>query len=258
MSIRLTDVHMSATVRGVKVPVLKGISLEVPDGARIGVLGAPKSGKTTLMRIVCGTLAADQGVVERTSSTSWPIPMAAILSSNSPAARNIRFLARLYGVTDGEFPRKVGEMAGISEFLNVPPQKCPRFVKPRLAFGLGIAFEFDIYLFDGSLTPVDKEFKARAAEVVADRVRGHGYLLTAASPKEAEERCDSVYVLQAGRVRYFEAAKEGVEYFKQVLADLKQKDEADKETKQDEEADEEVDGVGEIDVVAAAIADEVE
>ena len=258
MSVRLTDVYASTVVRGVKVPVLKGTSLEVPDGARIGVLGAPKSGKTTLLRVVCGTLAIDQGVVERTTSTSWPIPLATFLSATSPVARNIRFLTRLYGVTDEDFPRRVVEMAGIAEFLNEPLGKCPRFVKTRLAFGLGIGLEFDTYLFDGSLSPVDRGFKPRAAEVVAGRMGGRGYVLASANPKEAEESCDSVYVLEAGQVRYFEAAKDGVEYFKQLLAALKEKDAADKEAKQSEETGDEFEGPGDIDVIASAIADEVE
>lgn len=258
MSIRLTDVHASTTVRGVKVPVLKGTSLEVPDGARIAVLGAPKSGKTTLMRVVCGTLAVDQGVVKRTSTTSWPIPLATFFSATSPVVRNIRFLMRLYGVTDEDFPHRVVEMGGIAEFLNEPLGKCPRFVKSRLAFGLGLGFEFDTYLFDGSLSPVDKGFKTRAAEVVAGRMAGRGYLLASANPKEVEENFDSVYVLEAGQARYFEAAKDGVEYFNQLLAALKQKDAVDKEAKQAEEPGEEIEGPGDIDVLASAIADEVE
>jgi capsular polysaccharide transport system ATP-binding protein len=258
MSIRFTDVHASVSFQGAKIPVLKGVSLEIPDGARIGILGLPKSGKTTLLRIMCGTVTAELGRVERTSRTSWPIPMTAFLSNNAPVARNVRFLAKLYGIADEDFPRRIAEMLGIEEFLNIAVQKCPRIVKPRLAFGLGIGIDFDIYLFDGQLIASDKDFKERAMEIAAERLNGRGYVVATANPKEAEQHCDSVYVLEAGRARYFDAMTDGVEYFKQLLAAQKQKAEAASESKVAEGSDEEIEGPGDIDVLAAAVADEVE
>jgi capsular polysaccharide transport system ATP-binding protein len=257
MSIALADVHVSVPFQGAKIPILKGVSLKIPVGARIGILGLPKSGKTTLLRTICGTVTADLGRVERTSRTSWPIPLTTFLADPATVARNVRFLATLYGISDENFPNRIAEMVGISEFLNVPLQKCPKFVKPRLAFGLGVGISFDTYLFDGSITPGDKEFKVRAAEIIAERLNGCAYVVATANPKEPEQFCDSVYVLDAGQARYFGAVAEGVEYFKELLAAQKQKTEAAKEASVAQESDEEIEGPGDIDVLAAAISDEV-
>jgi capsular polysaccharide transport system ATP-binding protein len=259
MSIRLTDIHVAASFEGAKVPVLKRLSLEVPDGGRVGVLGLPKSGKTTLLRAICGTLDLDQGKVERTSRTSWPIPQMAFFNNSSSVACNIRFLARLYGIADKTFPRRIAELSGVEEFLNAELQSCPRFVKSRLAFGLGIGLDFDTYLFDGSLTPCDKDFKARATEIVGERLKGCGYVVASANPKEVEKVCDSVYVLEAGEARYFDAMAEGTEYFKQLLtAAPKQEEAADKESKEDAAIEEETDGPGDMDIIVAAVMDELE
>jgi len=43
--------------------VLHGITLEVPEGAAVGVLGANGAGKTTLMRIISGQLRPSGGTV---------------------------------------------------------------------------------------------------------------------------------------------------------------------------------------------------
>ena len=148
MSIRLADVYVSAPSKGTKVQVLKGLSLEIPDGARTVILGLPKSGKTTLMRTICGTITADLGRVENTSHTSWPIPLTTFMAGPATVARNIRFIATLYGVSDGNFSPKNYRYDGnwrVSGTYSL--QKCPKIVKPRLAFGLGVGLDFDVYLF---------------------------------------------------------------------------------------------------------------
>ena len=48
--VRLTDIRKSFG----KVEVLHGLSLEIPAGAFISLLGASGCGKTTLLRIVAG------------------------------------------------------------------------------------------------------------------------------------------------------------------------------------------------------------
>ena len=44
-------------------PGLRHVSLEVPRGSRVGILGANGSGKTTLLRLLGGTTAPDAGTV---------------------------------------------------------------------------------------------------------------------------------------------------------------------------------------------------
>ena len=46
-------------------PVLQGVDLMVPDGARIGIIGPNGAGKSTLLRIVGGTEDVNEGEVVR-------------------------------------------------------------------------------------------------------------------------------------------------------------------------------------------------
>jgi len=50
-------------VRGLEFPVLKGLDLEVPDGAVVTVLGESGSGKTTLLRMIAGFDRPDAGTI---------------------------------------------------------------------------------------------------------------------------------------------------------------------------------------------------
>lgn len=259
MSIRLRDIEMPASHSEATRPLFEGLEMDIADGARVGLLGLPKSGKTTLLRLMCGTAVARQGRVERSSRISWPIPLSTFFSPVATVAQTIRFVARLYGIDATEFCRRVAGPAGLDQYLAVPLRNCPAFVKPRLALALGVGIDVDIYLFDGSLSGTDKEFKTAAAELVAERVAGRGYVLATANPVEAEKKCNSVYVLDSGRARYFADPDEGIECLKDMLAAQKGKP-ASRSKKEQSEEEGAADGefLGDIDMVGAAVADAVE
>jgi len=258
MSIRLHNICKPASYAGAPGPLFDGLDLEVEEGTRVGILGAAKSGKSTLLRLICGTEIPDGGRVEVTSRVSWPLPMNTFLAATSTVIVNIRFMARLYGIRDEAFPRRIADMVEISDFLNVPLHKCPKFVKPRLALAIGIGMEFDIYLFDGVFAAADKEFKKKATEIVAERMATRGYVLATSLPAEVERNCDSAYVLEAGRARYFAQAKEGVEYFKELLAAQKQKQDAGGEDPIRPGEDEGEDEAGDIEILGTAIGSAIE
>ena len=58
--IRLSDVHKRYGRR----VVLDGVSLDVRRGARVGLIGPAASGKSVLLKLVCGLEHADRGTVE--------------------------------------------------------------------------------------------------------------------------------------------------------------------------------------------------
>ncbi|KJV09947.1 hypothetical protein VZ95_08225 [Elstera litoralis] len=70
--LRLTDVSFSYNPRG--APALERLSLSVPVGGRIGLVGASGSGKSTLGRLIVGLVAPSEGQVEIFGHplTDWP------------------------------------------------------------------------------------------------------------------------------------------------------------------------------------------
>ena len=59
-TIRITDVHK----RYGHHDVLAGVSLEVERGAKLGLIGPAASGKSVLLKLVCGLEAPDRGQIE--------------------------------------------------------------------------------------------------------------------------------------------------------------------------------------------------
>jgi capsular polysaccharide transport system ATP-binding protein len=204
-------------------PLFEGLSLQIADKSRMGILGTSKPANATLLRLICRTKQPDEGIVRSDVRVSWPIPLSAFLVGGHTLARNVRFIARLYGISDEDFPRRVVDSVELGEFLNKPLSACPRTAKGRLAFALGVGLDFDMYLFDGSFTPVDKPFKEKAAQITAARTAGRGFLIATNMPAEVEQNCESVYVLENGRATYYPRASEGIEHFTQLLAMEKKK-----------------------------------
>ena len=251
MSVVLENVRMAG--RPSQRPLFDGLSLHVADRSRTGILGTSKSGKSTLLRLICGTKLPDDGLVKRDVRSSWPIPLSSFTVAAQTVARNIRFIARLYGIDDEDFPRRIADMVELTEFLNVPLGKCPKFARARLGFALGVGIDFDMYLFDGSFAPTDKPFKEKAAEISAARVADRGFIVATSVPVEVEDRCDSVYVLEEGRATYFAQPEEGIEHFKELLAIEKKKQRDAHKGEAEDEGDVELDDLGMTGIAATGL-----
>lgn len=257
MSVALEDIRLAGTNPSAKAPLFDGLSLRIGDQSRVGILGGSKTGKSTLLRLICGTKRPDDGRIKRNGRVSWPIPLSSFFVGGLTLARNIRFITRVYGIDDETFPRRIVEMVELTDFLNTPFSKCPKLTRQRLAFALGVGLEFDLYLFDGSFAPVDKPFKEKAAQISATKTAGRAVVVATSVPAEVEQNCESVYVLENGRATYFAEARRGVEHFKQLLGLEDKKKARGGAARRDEDEDEDQDetGLSDVDIIGAAVAD---
>lgn len=95
--------------------VLRGVSLDVPAGACIALTGASGSGKSSLLRCVYGTYAADAGAV--IVPRRFPLPTGTTVGDENGAGADVV----------GADPRTlVGlrehSMGMVTQFLSVPPR----------------------------------------------------------------------------------------------------------------------------------------
>ncbi len=71
---------------GGAVQAVRGVSMEVPDGKVVAVLGSNGAGKTTLLRTISGTLRLHRGRVESGSVTFGSTDLAS--RDPAPVIRN--------------------------------------------------------------------------------------------------------------------------------------------------------------------------
>ena len=59
---------------------IKGVSIEVPEGGMVALLGANGAGKSTTLKSISGLLAAERGEVRRgRHCSSWPERVGALM-----------------------------------------------------------------------------------------------------------------------------------------------------------------------------------
>ena len=62
--VRIRDVHKYYTRGNERIDVLKGVSLDIPEGDFVALMGPSGSGKTTLLNMLGGIDAPTQGLIE--------------------------------------------------------------------------------------------------------------------------------------------------------------------------------------------------
>lgn len=104
--LRLTDVH---TFYG-RIHALKGVSIEVPEGAIVALLGANGAGKTTLLKTISGLTPAASGRIEYDGKTIEKMPPQKIVQhgiAQAPEGRQVfTELTVLENLKMGTYSRK--------------------------------------------------------------------------------------------------------------------------------------------------------
>ncbi|HEU0223552.1 MAG TPA: ATP-binding cassette domain-containing protein, partial [Paracoccaceae bacterium] len=93
--IRFENVTKSFPTRAGRKIIVDGLSLTIPRGRSLGVLGRNGAGKSTLLSMIAGTMDPDEGRILRAARISWPLGFAGSFHPGLTGAQNVRFAARI-------------------------------------------------------------------------------------------------------------------------------------------------------------------
>lgn len=204
---RVSKHYLTRTSRKV---VLDNLTLKLPAGAKVGVLGRNGAGKSTLLGMVGGTVRPDSGAIRRHASISWPLGFGGTFHSDLSGAQNVRFVARIYGVDTEGLIAYVQDFAELGDFLDMPVRSYSSGMKARLAFGMSMGIAFDWYLVDEITAVGDSRFKRKSLSVFKHRLKDAGLLMTSHSANTIRSYCTAGLVLEAGRAQYFPDVAEAI------------------------------------------------
>lgn len=197
--------------------VFRNLSLAIPEGRNIGLIGRNGAGKSTLMRLISGADIADSGTIVTNRSISWPVGLSGGFQTNMSGRENVKFVSRIYGAT-GEAMREkiryVQDFAEIGDWFDEPVKTYSSGMRSRLAFGLSMAFDFDYYLIDEVMSVGDAQFKQKCAQVFQEKLKTSKVVLVSHAMNDIEKHCDIVLLVRDGRVEIYEDVAAGIKAYK--------------------------------------------
>ena len=196
--------------------VFRNLSLSIPPGKNIGLIGRNGAGKSTLMRLLGGADIPDSGSIVTDKSISWPVGLSGGFQGSMTGRDNIKFVCRIYGAEGDamrEKVRYVQEFAEIGDWIDEPIKTYSSGMRSRVAFGLSMAFDFDYYLIDEVMSVGDAHFKRKCADVFREKLQVSKVVLVTHSMPEVEKTCDIVLLVREGGIQIYEDVAEGIKAY---------------------------------------------
>lgn len=209
---RITKSYMTSQGRHY---LFKDLSLEIPAGKSVGLLGRNGAGKSTLMRILGGIDYPDSGRVITDARISWPVGLAGGFQGTLTGRQNVRFVSRLYVPEDqvAEKIKFVEEFAEIGKYFDMPVKSYSSGMRARLTFGLSMAFDFDFYLIDEVSSVGDASFKKKSADLINQKRQNASIILVTHNLGRLASQCDVVIILKDGQAEYYEDVAQAIEVY---------------------------------------------
>lgn len=196
--------------RGAGAPIIDNVSLHLPQGRSVALLGRNGAGKSTLLGLIAGSVLPDAGTIERQGRVSWPIGFAGSFHPDLTGAQNLRFVARIYGCDSQATLQFASAFAELGPYFHRPVRTYSAGMKARLAFAASMAVPFDWHLVDEVTAVGDASFKRKCDWYLMDRLRTGSAIVVSHAMPLLERMCDCAILLDRGKLAFFDEVREGI------------------------------------------------
>ena len=203
--------------------VLEDINLTIPTGVSVGLVGQNGAGKSTLLKLIGDMDVPDRGQIIRHSSVSWPIGLSGGFQPGLSGRQNVKFVARVHGGESLVAPtiEFVQSFSELGDSFDEPVRTYSAGMRSRLAFGLSLAFDFEVYLSDEATAVGDALFRQKASQAFKDRVGQASLIMVSHAEGILKELCTAGIWLHEGQAHWFDDIHEALKAYK-AFRDQKQ------------------------------------
>jgi capsular polysaccharide transport system ATP-binding protein len=196
---------------GQRKTIVEGLSMTLPRGRNLALLGRNGAGKSTFLQLISGATKPDEGVVRRDCRVSWPLGFSGSFHGALTGIQNIRFVARVYGADVDALIAYVAEFSELGPYLHEPVRTYSSGMKARLAFGVSMGVRFDVYLVDEVTAVGDQTFKTKCRDAFEYRLADADVIMVSHGVPTLRTFCDCGLVLENGRLNFYEDIDEAIE-----------------------------------------------
>jgi ABC-type polysaccharide/polyol phosphate transport system ATPase subunit len=188
----------------VVIKALNGLSFEICEGDRIGLLGHNGSGKTTLLRTLAGIYEPVSGSI-RICGHAFPLfDLQLGMDPDATGIENIWMRGKMLGLSTQQIKgslNDIAEFTQLGEYLDVPIRTYSTGMMLRLAFAISTAIDPEILILDEMIGAGDAAFLERADARLKVFLARTGILVVAShSMAILRQWCNKGMLLEHGKM----------------------------------------------------------
>ncbi len=181
------------------------VSVDVPEGESLGIIGENGSGKSTLLKCVAGILIQDKGTIAVQGRLASLLEVGAGFHPDFTGRENIYLNGAILGL-----PRRyittilddIVSFAELEQFIDNPVKTYSSGMYMRLGFAIAVNLDPDIMLIDEVLAVGDEAFQRRCMERInAIRAEGRTLVFVSHALESVRAICDRCLWLDHGAAR---------------------------------------------------------
>ena len=191
--------------------VLQDVSFQLESGKIHGLVGDNGSGKSVLLKCLCGILPWERGVIRIQGKEMHPgkgtppllglvIEHPGFIGSMS-GWRNLKYLAGIRGIAGDAQIKASLEQVGLLHEAKKPVKKYSLGMRQKLAIAQALMEAPDISLMAEPFNGLDKTSTAAIQKLFLElRAQGKTFLLVSHHPSDISSLCDDVYAMEDGGI----------------------------------------------------------
>lgn len=190
-----------------KEKVLEDVNLTIEKGKIFGVVGNNGSGKTVLMKCICGFLQADSGKITVNGKVigkdcDFPESLGMIIETpgflpNISGYKNLKILAGLKAAIGKKEILDSLERVGLDPHMKKHVAKYSLGMRQRLGIAQAIMEDPDVLILDEPFNGLDKNGVKHMRELLKElKNQGKSILLASHNAQDIEELCDDVHEME--------------------------------------------------------------
>ena len=203
--------------------VLSDVSLHVPEGEIVGLVGASGAGKTTLLRLICGLLRADSGRVRTLghdpvvwrryygTEISTFLTGVPLLCREDTVQQGFGLMKALYHISDSRFERDyqmLSECLDFGKYARETVKNLSLGQRMRAELGAAMLYRPRLLLLDEPSVGLDENGKTALWDLLKERCdMGMTVLMTSHDMAGVSRLCSRIALLDSGKLMFYGSEK---------------------------------------------------
>jgi ribosome-dependent ATPase len=199
---------------------LDSITLDIPSGCMVGLIGSDGVGKSSLLGLIAGARRIQSGRVEVLGGDMadaghrndicariayMPQGLGKNLYPDLSVRENIEFFGRLFGLSRAERKRRVADLlesTGLAPFPDRPARKLSGGMRQKLGLCCALIHDPDLLILDEPTTGVDPLSRRQFWDLIGRMRTRHSRMsvIIATAYMEEAERFDRLIAMDAGKL----------------------------------------------------------